>query len=132
MKILSRLLPTTLLAPLFIPLFAFAQAGELTEVSGFIKNFILFMNTTLVPFIFAVAFLVFLWGMFKYFILGGHDTEKQDEGKDLMLYAIIGFVVMVSMWGIVNLLSSGFGLEGQRLDAIPDLPYANNPRDGNQ
>lgn len=115
MKILSRLLPFALIAPLF----AFAAPGDLTGVTGFLRNIVVFINQTLVPVVFALAFLVFLWGMFKTFILGGHDEEKQSEGKSLMMYAIIGFVVMVSLWGIVNLVANGFGFSGASLQNQP-------------
>lgn len=118
MKTLFRLLPLTA----FAPLFALAQAGNLNEVSGFIRNIITFINNTLVPAIFAIAFLVFLWGMFKTFILGGHDEEKQSEGKKLMVYAIAGFVIMVSLWGIVNLVARGFGFQGENIQNIPNVP----------
>lgn len=121
MKTVSRILPLAF----FTPLFALA-AGELTEVSVFLKNIIAFMNGTLVPLIFAIAFLVFLWGMFKTFILGGSDEGKQEEGKHLMMYAIAGFVVMVSLWGIVNLVARGFGFQGQNIQNIPNLPINNN------
>ncbi len=104
MKFLARILPLTAM----LPMFALA-AGELTEVSSFLGNLVKFMNNTLIPLIFALAFLVFVWGMFKTFIMGGSDHEKQEEGKQLMMYAIAGFVVMVSLWGIVNLVAGGFG-----------------------
>lgn len=120
MRNLVRVLPMT---P-FLPLVALA-AGELTEVTGFLQNILDFINGTLVPLIFGIAFLVFLWGMFKTFILGGSDEGKQAEGKQLMLYAIVGFVVMVSLWGIVNLIAAGFNLTGEDIDPIipspPDL-----------
>ncbi len=119
MKILLRLLPLSLLAPLF----AFAQgAGNFSDIDRFVKNIITFMNGTLVPAVFALAFLVFIWGMFKTFILGGHEEETQEDGKKLMMYAIAGFVIMVSLWGIVNLLARGFGFSGQSIQNIPNLP----------
>ncbi len=124
MKILSRLLPFTL----FAPLFAFAQVGNFQGMKIFLDNLIQFMNDTLVPGIFALAFLVFLWGMFKTFILGGHDEEKQGEGKQLMMYAIAGFVIMLSLWGVVNLIANGFGLREGNLNNIPNLPELKNPR----
>ena len=43
-----------------------------------------------------------------------------------MLYGIIGFVVMVSVWGIVNLLAGGFGLTDEELQTIPNTPTGNN------
>lgn len=115
MKIAFRLLPLAF----FAPLFALAQFGE---INTFFGKIIQFMNGTLVPLVFALAFLVFLWGMFKTFILGGGDEDKQSEGKQLMMYAIAGFVVMVSLWGIVNLLAGGFGFSGKNIQDIPNLP----------
>jgi hypothetical protein len=121
MKILGKIIPLSLLTPLF----AFAQsadAGSLSGIKRFLDNIITFMNGTLVPLVFAIAFLVFLWGVFKTFILGGSDPEKQGEGKQLMMYAIAGFVVMVSLWGIVNLVANGLGLKSQNITDIPNLP----------
>lgn len=65
-----------------------------------------FINDILIPLVFGVALLVFLYGVFKYFIASTDNPEAKQEGKKYMIYAIIGFVVMVSIWGIVNLLSS--------------------------
>lgn len=124
MKFLSKLLPFALFAPMFAFANSHAAAGELTSVSNFIQNIMKFMNGTLVPAIFAIAFLVFLWGMFQTFILGGSDEEKQKDGKALMMYAIAGFVIMVSVWGIVNLIATGFGLQEDTLKEIPNLPKA--------
>ncbi len=120
MKFLLSLIPLSF----FAPLFALAQsgAGNLQTVTNFLNNIRNFMNGTLVPLIFALAFLVFLWGMFKTFILGGGDEEGQKKGKQLMMYAIAGFVIMVSLWGIVNLVANGFGLKSKTIDGIPDLP----------
>jgi hypothetical protein len=96
--------------------------GQLTGVRTFIANIMDFINDIVVPAIFAIAFLVFLWGMFQTFILGGSDEDKQKEGRSLMMYSIAGFVIMVSLWGIVNLVANGFGFNGQDIQNIPDLP----------
>ena len=127
-KFVAQALPALLLAVLILPVVTLAAdapnfAGG--KIGDIFKNLITFMNSVLVPFVFALAFLVFIWGMFKAFILGGSDEAKQSEGKALMFYAIIGFVVMVSLWGIVNLLAEGFGLTGNTInDKVPTLPVA--------
>ncbi len=121
MNFLAKVAPILL----FVPVVALG-AGELAEVDDFIDNIVKFMNGTLVPFVFAIAFLVFLWGVFKTFILGGSDPDKQAEGKQLMMYAIAGFVVMVSLWGIVNLVAKGFGFRDENIEQIPNLPATNN------
>lgn len=124
MKKISKLAPLTF----FAPFFAFAQTAPAAfgGIGTAIANFTTFLNERVVPFIFALAFLVFIWGMFKTFILGGSDEDKQKEGKQLMMWAIIGFVVMVSLWGIVNIFANGLGLQGQNIQQIPNLPINNN------
>ena len=111
-----------------LPAVAFAQTsnpGNFTTLTTFGSRIITFVNGTVVPLIFALAFLVFIWGVFKYFILGGADEGKREEGKNLLLYSIIGFLLMVSLWGIVNLVSNGFGFANERVDTL--LPIAPSP-----
>ncbi len=94
-------------AMLALPLLAGAQS----DIAGLGDKIIGIINGTLVPLLFAVAFLVFLWGAFKFFILGATNGEAKEGGKDLMIYGIIGFAVMVSVWGLVNILTGSFGLD---------------------
>jgi len=123
MKILAQLLPFALFAPLFV--FAQVTPGNFQGVSVFISNIMGFINNILIPFVFAIAFLVFIWGMFKTFILGGSDEDKQKEGKHLMMYAIAGFVIMISLWGIVNIVAQGFGFQGSSIQT-PVTPSLKN------
>jgi hypothetical protein len=100
---------------------------EFGEVNTFIDRISAFIDGTLIPLVFGLALLMFIWGVFKAFILGGSDEEKQKEGKQLMLYAIIGFVVMVSIWGIVNLIANGLGFSTDaKIQNIPDIPTGQN------
>lgn len=115
MKFLARIAPFTL----FVPMLAFAQ--DATYFTNFISQLLAFVNAA-IPFVFALAFLVFIWGMFKAFILGGSDPEKQTEGKQLMLYAIVGFAIMAALWGVVNLVISVFGINSTSTLVIPSLP----------
>lgn len=114
---------------LALPFVTMAQeddAGDFGEISTFIGKISTFINGTLIPLIFGIALLVFLWGIFKYFILGGGDDGKREEGKQLMLYAIIGFVVMVSVFGIVNMIANGLGFSGEdTIQNIPNVPSSN-------
>lgn len=84
-----------------------------------------FINTILVPLIFTLALLAFIWGMFQYFILNGDNDTERKKGKALMVSAVVGFVLMVSIWAIVNLVASGLttGLNNStpRLPGVPTL-----------
>ena len=51
----------------------------------------------------ALATLVFLWGIIQYVIAQG-DEKKLQESRQYMIYGIIGLAVMISVWGIVNIV----------------------------
>ena len=104
---------------LLLPVAAFAQprVDSIQDAGGFLVGLI---NNVAVPVVFALAFIVFIWGVFNYFIAGGHDEEKRDKGKQLMLYGIIGFFVMVSVWGLVNILVGSVDLENEGPADLPE------------
>ncbi|MFZ2167350.1 MAG: hypothetical protein WAV50_00600 [Minisyncoccia bacterium] len=95
-------LTTGTIAAFALPLVSMAAVNNLSDVGSFIINTI---NNILVPVIFAIAFLVFVWGAFDAFILGATNDSAKEKGKDLMLWGLIGFFVMVSVWGLVNILT---------------------------
>jgi hypothetical protein len=104
-----------------LPLFALAQVNG-TSIGSLGSSIINLINSVLVPLVFAIAFIVFIWGVFQYFIAGGHDEEKRETGKSLMLWGIIGFFVMVSVWGLVNILRGSVSLNNTVPDYAPQLP----------
>ncbi len=90
------------LAALALPLVSSAAISNVSDVGSFVINTI---NNILVPVLFAVAFIVFLWGAFETFIWGANSEDVKEKGKNLMLWGLIGFFVMVSVWGLVNIFS---------------------------
>jgi uncharacterized membrane protein YidH (DUF202 family) len=108
---------------LLTPLLAFAQiatgAGGGGAFETLLRNILNFTNTVLIPFIIGIGFLVFVWGMFKFFIVGGANEEAKEQGKSLMIYATLGFLLIIVFWGVVNLLTSSTGLQGQNLNNLP-------------
>ena len=89
-----------------------------------LANTILYLiNYVAVPVLFALAFIVFLWGIASAYIFSHGDPDKVAEGHKLVLWGIIGFVVMISLWGLVNVVSSTFGLSGY---GAPPLPTSNH------
>lgn len=77
------------------------------------------INYVAVPLLFAIAFIVFLWGVADAYILSGGSEDKVEHGHKLILWGIIGFFVMISIWGLVNIVSSTFGLGGEAPPPIP-------------
>jgi len=75
----------------------------------------------LMPFIVALAVLFFMWGVFQFVKSAGNEDERT-EGRNRMIYGIIGIFVMVSVWGFVNLLDNTFRLDSDYIPCLPTFP----------
>jgi hypothetical protein len=58
--------------------------------------------------IIGLAVLVFLYGLLQY-IANASNEAKRKEGLQFIVYGLIGFVVMLSMWALAGILSGAFG-----------------------
>ncbi len=119
-SISASLLALFLLAPA-----AHAQGtGEIggSTLSQYLLSIQGFIGDILIPLVFAVAFITFIWGIFLYFIAGGANEEKRDQGKQLAIWGIVGFFVMVSVWGIVNILVGTLNFNNNVAPNVPGLP----------
>lgn len=61
-----------------------------------------------VTFIFALAILLFIWGLIGFFT-GSEDTKKREEGRQHILWGTIGIAIMISVYGIVRLVANTVG-----------------------
>ncbi len=100
------------------PLFAFAADAQsiLNEVSRLIG--------LATPIVVALALLYFFWGLANY-ILNSGDEKKKDEGRRIMIWGIIALFVMVSVWGLVNVIQDTFNISNQQ---SVDVPYVDGVR----
>lgn len=64
----------------------------------------------LLPFVITLTLLVFLWGVFK-FVLSGADMESRKQARGFILWGLIALAIMVSVWGLVNLLIRTVGID---------------------
>ncbi len=113
----------------FLPALAFAQSTSNTvdsaqELAVYVTEFI---NNIIVPLVFALAFVVFIIGIFMYFIAGAANEEKRAKGKQIMIYGIIGFFVMISIWGLVHILTGTIRLDNSVPTQGNGLPKADLP-----
>lgn len=70
-----------------------------------------------IPIIFILAFLVFLWGIFK-FMKNSDNTTKRQEGLSFMWYGIVSLFVMTSVWGIVKIATTTLGVDGTYIPKV--------------
>lgn len=59
--------------------------------------------------IIGMSIVSFLWGVFKLFIVDA-DGKDKSAAKNFAFWGIVGIFVMVSLWGLVNVLSRTFDL----------------------
>ena len=106
----------------FLPVVTSAQLADGPDAGPFqdlLINILTFANDVLIPFIIGLGFLFFVWGMFKYFIMGGANEEAKEQGKSLLIFSTLGFVMIIIFWGVVNLLTDSTGLADIELQNIP-------------
>lgn len=95
--------PVSLLAQSFKPPVAPSNFSEIICI--FVKLILDF-----IPYVVVLAVGAFFFGLIKY-VRHGDNEEKRAEGNKLMIYGIVGFFFIVSIWGILKLFVASFGLE---------------------
>ncbi len=67
------------------------------------------ISSAIIPFIFSLAFVMFLWGMTQ-FLMNSEEEAKREKGRQFMIWGIIALTVMVSVWGLVKVLGGTFNV----------------------
>ncbi|MES2985544.1 MAG: hypothetical protein V4686_00255 [Patescibacteria group bacterium] len=122
MKLLLSILTLAL-----TPVFAFAQgAAPVTRtVDGFL-NYLIYIAGRALPLLILAAVVLLLFGIVNTFFFQS-DGEKRKEGKSFIIWGIVALFVMVSVWGLVNILRSTFQLDNNNIPSAPTIPVQNAP-----
>ena len=83
-----------------------------------------------IPILITLGVIIFIWGVITYVVAKGEEAKK--EGRDRMIWGIIGLTVIVTLWGLVNFLKSTLGIQDSALDitdipCVPGVPGSANP-----
>lgn len=105
---------------LFFPHMVFAQ--EITDLEDAVAT----IFNSIAPLFVGLAVVFFLWQLLKFTRLAEGDKER-DEAKGLMVYGIIAILVMVSIWGIIAVLTHMLDLQNDRSitnfeEIVPERP----------
>lgn len=82
--------------------------SKLQDVLCYITKII---NGSVIPLIFAVATVFFVWGAVKFFLINAGEEAQREQGRQFMIWGIIALAVMLSVWGLVAMLGSTFGIK---------------------
>ena len=90
---MSALLPKTVFA--------------VNTIQEFLLSLISLINNLLIPTIIGLALFIFLVGLLRYII--AKDENTRNEAVAVITWGVVTLFVMVTVWGLVNLLASLFG-----------------------
>jgi uncharacterized membrane protein len=60
--------------------------------------------------VFGIAFIIFIWGVFVY-IRDSDDDKGRAEGQRSILWGLVGMVIMISAFGIINIIQGTIGVD---------------------
>ncbi len=81
------------------------------SVDTFISNVDKLIVNPLIIFLFALAVVYFLYGVFQ-FISNSESEEAKTKGKSHMIWGIIGIVIMMGVFTILNMIMRTFNIQG--------------------
>ncbi|KKR29897.1 MAG: hypothetical protein A3A96_01410 [Candidatus Zambryskibacteria bacterium RIFCSPLOWO2_01_FULL_39_39] len=77
------------------------------------------VTNILVPLAFALCLFYFFWGVAKYIRTGAGSEDAAKEGKQVMVWGIVGIFVAFSIWGIITFIRNEL--------TIPDIKNIDKP-----
>lgn len=89
-----------------------------TDFQSLVYKIICIIGNSLIPLAFALAILVFVWGVVNFVILGASDETKKTQGRQLMIWGVIALAVMMSVWGLAKIVNNTFGLNTSALPSV--------------
>ncbi len=108
---MKYLIPALVVA---LPAVTFAQG-----LQQYIPSFMTFVNSTIIPFMLGIAFLIVVVNIVKYFVVQGTSEEGREKAKSYILYSVMAFVLILIFWGIINIIVNTSDLTGEDMP-IPD------------
>ncbi|MDE2399915.1 MAG: hypothetical protein KGL67_02830 [Patescibacteria group bacterium] len=76
------------------------------------------ISGSIIPLIFTLAAVLFVWGVVKFFIINADEEAKRTQGKQFMIWGIVAFVVISSVWALVAILGGTLRINTRVLPGI--------------
>ena len=87
------------------------------SLDSFIGNVNREIVNPLIIFLFAIAIVYFLYGLFQ-FIGNANNDEKKTTGKSHMIWGIVGLTIMMGVWSILNIVLNTIGINHNQINPV--------------
>ena len=84
-----------------------AYAANLDQVLLKINFYII---NPLIRILFALAFLIFVWGIIQY-VLQRDSVDAKGQGRQHMIWGLVGLAIMTSVFFIVRIITTTLGID---------------------
>lgn len=89
-------------------MFSLIETAHAADVDSLILKVNQYIINPFIAFLFVLATLIFLEGVVRFYIAG--DEKTREDGKRHIMWGIVGMFIMVSVFGIMNLIINTFGI----------------------
>jgi len=81
----------------------------MSVLNSFLSNVVVQIINPIIMLLSTLAFLLFAWGMFEFVRNAGNATKKE-EGRNAILWGLIGLVIIFGAYGIINVVTGTLGI----------------------
>jgi hypothetical protein len=92
-------------------MYLFTDPVAYANVNDLLKKINKVIINPIIIFVFTIALVYFFAGVVK-FLSSGEDASAKNEGKNHMLWGVIGMFIMVATFAIMNIIINTFHIEG--------------------
>ena len=108
----------------FSPVVAFAQTSAIIDANS-LSNRLIGLGNMFTYLLIALAVIFIIWNIVMYFIKGSSDETARSKAGQSILWGIVGLFVILSIWGLVNILMNTFRTTAPT-NSIPQVQNVNN------
>jgi len=82
----------------------------MAKLNEFLSNVVTEIVNPIILLLSAVAFVLFVWGVYEFIAHAGDET-KRTEGRKAIMWGLIGLVIIFGAYGIINIALDTFGID---------------------
>ncbi len=119
---ITPITPVSPVSPTSPSTYSFTCNNSMNNLAELLSYATCLIGRGIIPLLFAVAIIAFIWGVIQYVINPASSTKREEGGK-YMLWGIVALFVMISVWGLVAILTNTFfpGVDNSVMPTPPRL-----------